>query len=259
MNSIEKITWILKRLGEPPYEMGLSTLSKEMGYGRSGIFKILAVLIKENFVSQDPETKRYSLGPVLFRLGNIYKTEKNLLEIAEPVMKNLLKISGESVGLCIREGDNAVLAHQVVSDQHLRFEGKIGTRLAPNRGAQGKLMAAYETEERIREILSTATFEKRTPRTLTRPEELAREYEKIRSLGYSLSDEESYPGIRAIAAPIRNRHGEIWASIAIAGPTVRLSMETLQELVPLVLDAASKISEGFGYHQKTKETQAEIS
>ncbi|MBN1334068.1 MAG: IclR family transcriptional regulator [Synergistales bacterium] len=249
MNSTEKITWILKRLGEPPYEMGLSELAKEMGYGRSGIFKILGVLLSENFVNQDPETRKYSLGPVLFRLGNIYKTEKNLLEIAEPVMRELLEISGESVGLCIREGDNAVLAHQIVSDQPLRFEGKVGTRLAPNRGAQGKLMTAYEPDERIRDVLASTRFDKRTPYTLTEPDELLHEYEKIRSRGYSLSDEESFPGIRAIAAPIKNRHGKVWASIAIAGPTVRLTDERIQELIPEVIQAAWKISEGFGYKE----------
>lgn len=248
MNSIEKITWILKRLGEPPYEMGLSELSKEMGYGRSGIFKILSVLVKENFVYQDPENRKYTLGPVLFRLGNIYKTEKNLLEIAEPVMRDLLNLVEESVGLCIREGDNAVLAHQLVSDQLLRFEGKIGTRLAPNRGAQGKLMTAYESAERIQEVLYSTKFEKRTPKTMTEPDELLEEYERIRSRGYSLSDEESFPGIRAVAAPIRNRHGKVWASIAVAGPTVRLTMKRIDEIIPLVINAAERISEGFGYH-----------
>lgn len=249
MNSTRKITWILKRLGEPPYEMGLSELSREMGYGRSGIFKILSVLSKENFVSQDPETKKYSLGPVLFRLGNVYKSEKNILEIAEPFMEELLGATHESVGLCIREGDIAVLAHQIVSDQQLRFEGKVGTRLAPNRGAQGKLMTAYEPEERIRAVLASTSFKKRTPYTLTEPDVLLEEYEKIRSRGYSLSDEESFPGIRAIAAPVRNRHGKVWASLAIAGPTVRLTDERIEEFIPVVIDAARKISEGFGFKE----------
>lgn len=253
MNSTEKVIWILKRLGEPPYEMGLSDLAREMGYPRSGVFKVLAVLLQENFVNRDPETKKYTLGPVLFRLGSIYRTEKNLLEIAEPLMRDLVAFSGESVGLCIREGDRAVLAHQVVSEQPLRFEGKVGTLLAPNRGAQGKLMAAYEPQERIREILASAPLEKRTPRTLTDPGVLMAEFERIRRRGYALSDEESFTGIRAIAAPVRNRHGRIWASIALAGPTVRLSEERINELIPEVIRAADRISEGFGYHRPNVE------
>ncbi len=246
MNSTEKVTWILKRLGETPYEMGLSELSKEMGYPRSGIFKILGILMQEHFVAQDPETKKYSLGPVVFRLGSIYRTEKSLLEITEPIMRDLVTFSGESVGLCIKEGDRAVLAHQIVSQEPLRFEGKIGTLLAPNRGAQGKLMAAYEPEEHIEAILATTTLERRTPQTITDPQKLREEFEKIRLRGYALSDEESFPGIRAIAAPVRNRHRKVWASIALAGPTVRLTHERIAELIPEVIRAADKISQGFG-------------
>jgi len=205
MNSFEKVSWILKRLGEPPYEMGLSELAREMVTGRSGVHKIMTVLIRENFVIQDPQTKKYSLGPALFRLGNTYKQERSILEVAEPCMRELAQKTGESVGLCIREGDIAVLAHQVVSDQPLRFEGRIGSRLAPNRGAQGKLMAAFEPEERIREVLLSTTLEQRTHKTITDAEKLLEELREIREQGYALSDEESFIGIRAVAAPVRNR------------------------------------------------------
>jgi IclR family transcriptional regulator, KDG regulon repressor len=250
MNSFEKVTWLLKRLGEPPFEMGLSEMAKEIGTGRSGLFKIMGVLLKDNFVVQDPQTKKYSLGPVLFRLGNTFKQEKSILEIAEPHLRELAARSGESVGLCIREGDIAVLAHQIVSDQPLRFEGKIGSRLGPNRGAQGKLMAAYEPEERIREILLSTPLEARTPNTITDPERLFGEFSLIREQGFATSDEESFEGIRAIAAPVRNRHGEVWASLAIAGPTVRLTTNQVNEFLPIVIETADKISSGFGYRKQ---------
>jgi len=249
MNSFEKMAWLLKRLGEPPFEMGLSEMAGEMGTGRSGIFKIMMVLLRENFVVQDPLTKKYSLGPVLFRLGNTYKQEKSILEVAEPFLRDLASRSGESVGLCIREGDIAVLAHQIVSDQPLRYEGKIGSRLGPNRGAQGKLMAAYEPEERIREDLFSGPLESRTPKTITDPDVLLQEYAMIRKQGFATSDEESFEGIRAIAAPVRNRHGEVWASLAVAGPTVRLTNIRLNQLIPFVVETADRISSGFGFRK----------
>ncbi len=111
LNSIEKVLWLIKRLGEPPYEMGLTELSREMGYGKSGVYKILSVLMAEKFVSQNPDNKRYYLGHILYRLGNVYIEQKRIWEVVEPIMREIVKITGETVSIGIREGDDTILAH----------------------------------------------------------------------------------------------------------------------------------------------------
>ena len=85
MNSTEKIIWLLKRLGEPPYTISLTELSKEIGFSKSGIYKILLTLVSEGLVIQDMNTKKYSLGPALFRLGNIYSEQKGIKDISFPI------------------------------------------------------------------------------------------------------------------------------------------------------------------------------
>jgi DNA-binding IclR family transcriptional regulator len=71
---------------------------------------------------------------------------------------------------------------------------------------------------------------------------------EVRQKGYALVDEEFIRGVRGIAAPIFNFKGEIEAAINIpvfAGAISRKKL--IKEFLPLLKDAAEKISIARGY------------
>jgi DNA-binding IclR family transcriptional regulator len=245
MNSTEKVTWILKRLGEIPYEIGISDIADEMGHSRSGVHKILATLVRERFVSQDRRSRKYSLGPALSRLAISYKGDRSIIEVADPVMRDLLEKTGESVGLCVKEDGVPILVHKVVSSQPLRLDNQIGTVINLNRGAMGKVIAAFEPEEEL-DVLLGKPMEKWTERTIQDPGILKEEYRLIRERGYAISSEEVIPGILAIAAPLFDRNRQCWAALTVGGPTVRLDRQRMETFAPMVMAAAARISENLG-------------
>ena len=62
----------------------------------------------------------------------------------------------------------------------------------------------------------------------------------MREAGYAVAVDELEVGLTAAAAPIRNAHGDIVASMSISGPTFRLTDEQLDEAVPLLVAAADR-------------------
>ncbi len=66
--------------------------------------------------------------------------------------------------------------------------------------------------------------------------------------GWAIDDEERTPGMRCIAAPIYNEHGEAFARLSVSGPTVRVSDERVGELGPMVKRAAEEITKSIGGH-----------
>lgn len=247
MNSTEKVLWILNRLGQPPYEIGLIELAKERGFGKSGIYKILSILVREGFVCQNPETKKYHLGPVLYSLGNVYFNQKGFLEIAKPVMQSINQITCETVSLGILEGDKAVLAYTIVSPYSVKVQNTVGKIFPINAGSTGKLLTAYLEPEKIKELLEKSVLEKRTPYTIVDKERLWKEYEKIRSQGYAISDEENTLGGYAVSAPIRDKSGKVFACLTIALPKSRLTPEKKVEYIELICRGAEEISRKLGF------------
>ncbi len=120
MNSHEKLIRILKRFGEPPYEMGITELSREMGVSKSGIHKIIRSLVQESLLVQNPSTRKYSLGPLVFRLGNVYSDSKGIWDVSHTIMHSLADRTGASVLIGIREGDDPILAYKLgIGDKYI--------------------------------------------------------------------------------------------------------------------------------------------
>ena len=47
-------------------------------------------------------------------------------------------------------------------------------------------------------------------------------------------------GLAAAAAPIRNAHGDVVASMSVSGPTFRLTPERLETVVQQLVEAAAR-------------------
>lgn len=114
MGSLDKSLFILKRLGDPPYEFSLAELASFSGIGKSGAFKILKTLQKHNFVIQDFVTKKYHLSPIMIRLGNVYGRLKGIEEITKPVLSYISRTLGETTYITVWEGDRAFAAYKNV-------------------------------------------------------------------------------------------------------------------------------------------------
>ena len=68
--------------------------------------------------------------------------------------------------------------------------------------------------------------------------------------GYAVAVDELEIGLTAAAAPIRNAHGDIVASMSVSGPTFRLTDERLEEAVPMLVAAATEVSHRLGWGQR---------
>ena len=67
----------------------------------------------------------------------------------------------------------------------------------------------------------------------------ASELDRVREQGYAVAVDELEVGLTAVAAPIRNAHGDVVASMSVSGPTFRLAPERVDEVVPLLVEAAA--------------------
>ena len=72
----------------------------------------------------------------------------------------------------------------------------------------------------------------------------------MRAAGYAIAVDELEVGLTAVAAPIRNAHGDIVASLSVSGPTFRLDEERVDEVLPALLEAAGEISHRLGLAER---------
>ena len=60
----------------------------------------------------------------------------------------------------------------------------------------------------------------------------------------------SEPGLRAIAAPVRNHTGSVIAALGVAAPVQRMTKKVMQDSVPDVIATAAAVSARLGYERR---------
>jgi len=219
---------------------GVTELAQRAGLTVSTTHRLARTLAEAGLLIQDPRTERYQLGPGLVVLGG--KAERRLgYRQALPLLEELAAVTGESINLGIRAGNEVRVVLDVVSRQPLRFSQEPGSRVPMHVSAMGKCLLAggADIDDQIERL---GDLVRATHRTITDRDQLRAELELVRARGWALNDEERNPGVRAIAAPIRHPDGGVVGAVAIQGPTIRITDDRLPELAALLDKATHRIA-----------------
>jgi DNA-binding IclR family transcriptional regulator len=141
-----------------------------------------------------------------------------VVRLGAAVARDLQATSGNVVHLAVPSYRSAL--------RLLRVNGDAGSRpqlrdLAPAHAtAGGKLLLAYR--DRWRESVLERPLDPVTASTVIEPDAVRAEAEATRARGFATEDGEFRPGVRAIAAPVRDRFGDVVAALAVSGGAAEL-------------------------------------
>ncbi|WP_245884017.1 IclR family transcriptional regulator [Hartmannibacter diazotrophicus] len=246
LSSVTTAIRLLKAFSEEEPEIGVSALAERLGIAKSTVHRLAVTLVAEGLMEQNAETERYRLGVGLFGLGTLVRRRMELSSEARPYLFDLRERTGETVLLGIPTETEIMYIYNLESRQALSMRSDIGVRRPGYCTAVGRAIFAYAPEETIDQLL-TPPLAGRTGQTITDPAALRAILADVRQQGFAIEDEESEPGIRCVAAPIRRSDGAIAGAVGVAGPSVRLSLEKLNDLSATVMATATSISARLGY------------
>jgi IclR family pca regulon transcriptional regulator len=250
--SLERGLAILSSFHSDRPLLGVSELSRDLDLSRSTAHRYVSTLAKLGYLQQDPESKRYRLGPKVLDLGFSALNSMDLLEISAPYLRRLSDETQRTVNLAILDGIDVVYIERYRTPQQgqreIDLNLHVGARLPAYCTAMGKAILAFLPEDRLAELIERIDFAPRGPNTLTNARAFRTELEKIRATGISVNDEELAYGLRSIAAPIHSHSGEVLAALNLAVHRTIVSMdELIARFGPAVTKTAHDISLSMGH------------
>lgn len=234
VRAVERALDILDCFGPSRLELSLTDIAKRIGLAMSTTSRIVATLEKRGFLSRSRETQRYALGPHIAQIGVLGFTNVDLRRAAHPFMFALNETYNEGVSLYVVQDNLRVCIERVESTQPLRRVVNIGDRHPLTRGAAGRVLLAYLSEEKRRELLEKDPF--------TTEDALA----ELRHSGFTVSLGEREEGVTSIASPIMNAQHEVVAALAMSGPSVRFEGPGFDDKISKVKRTAEQISAALG-------------
>jgi IclR family transcriptional regulator, KDG regulon repressor len=237
LSSVANAILLLKAFSDEHSELGISALAERLHLAKSTVHRLASTLVEAGMLEQNA-SGQYRLGLAVFELGSLVRRKLDLSFEAKPWLMTLREQTGETVDLSILDHDGVVCVNFLESQKVNRISSGIGLRKPVHCTAEGKVLIAFQPPQVIDRIVGAA-HERRTPRTLTDPAALRQELAKVRARGYAIDDEEYEPGVRSIAAPVRDDTGNSIAAVGVTGPAQRLTKNRLA-IIGRHVDAAAK-------------------
>jgi DNA-binding IclR family transcriptional regulator len=246
--SVHKAFDVLEAFDLQHEELGVSELARKLTLHKNNVFRLLATLETRGFVEQNKRTGNYRLGLKTFEVASVFLHHLGIRRQAHSVLQELVHRCNETAYLAVLDGGGVVYVSMHETAHPVRVVPRLGRRLPAYCTASGKSQLAFESEDRLDEIFRGYAFQRLTENTITRYADLFAHLKEVARRGYAIDNEEWEPGVRCVAAPVRDYTHRVVAALGLAGPATRLSMERIEaELVPLVKEGAARVSQRLGY------------
>ncbi len=244
LSSVSKALQVLDTFSDDQPELSVTEISKLLHSHKSSISRILITLASEGFVEKNPDNQKYSLGLKMLDLAGRVMNRFDLRDHAAPLMEALAQCLEEIVHLSILDKNEIVYLDKKGQGQALTVSTKAGGRSPAHASAMGKVLLSGLSEAALESVLPAFPLTRFTPATITEKPELLKELSKVRDQGFGVDDEETFPGIRCVAAPIYGAGGTIVAAISATVPKQRMGLRRMKEIREQVIETAQRISEG---------------
>jgi IclR family transcriptional regulator, pca regulon regulatory protein len=188
----------------------------------------------------------FALTPRVLDLGLTYVQALGLWEVARPHMERLVARTGESTSIAQLDGSDIVYVARVAVPKLITLAVSIGTRFPAAPTSLGKVLLAGLAPDVLDRALAEPSRADVRARWQPERAELDAVLREVRARGWALTDEQLAPGIRSVAAPLRDGDGRVLAAMNVTVHAAETSLETLVgDYLPLLLQAAGEISADF--------------
>jgi IclR family pca regulon transcriptional regulator len=228
--------------------MTLSEVAVATGLARPTARRILLTLESLGYARNSLGS--FTLTPRVLELGLTYVRSLGLWDVARPHLERLVERTGESSSIAQLDGSDIVYVARVAVPKIIALRVEIGTRFPAPQTSLGKVLLAGLDADELDVVLAEPSRSGVRARWQPDRAELDAVLRDVRAKGWALTDEQLAPGIRSIAAPLRDGAGRVIAALNVTVHAAETSVATLTgDHLPLLLHTAADVSADFARYQ----------
>jgi DNA-binding IclR family transcriptional regulator len=222
----------------------LGELSEQLDVHRSTVLRLLQTMESQGFTRREPDGA-WSVGYGLVGIAAEVLNRLDVATAAHTEVRSLASRFGHTIHLAELIDDEVLYVDKVEGEGALRMGSRVGRPAKLHSSGVAKAILAFNP--RREEFVDRIEFIRFTPQTITTRAAYLRELDHVVERGFAVDDREHEEYLSCLAAPIRNRHGEVVASVSITALTAIESPDKLRERAPELISAADRISHTLGH------------
>lgn len=247
MSSVERVLDLLGTISRRPRGASLKEISAELELPPPSVHRLLRTCVERGFCDQDPDSLRYLPGPGLVDLARATLEEHDIVSASAIELRHLRDQTGEIAFLTTMVGVAATCVAVEPSDRPVRLHIQLGLRMPFHASAAARAILAFRPEQEAKRLLGNEELVAFTDNTPTTIDDALDRLPQVREDGYASSYSELDENTIGVAAPVRDRQGEVTSSLCVALPLARFPISEQAEVAKEVIAAAERVSISRGW------------
>ncbi len=236
---------IMEKIVESERPLSSAYLAEMLALPKATVHRIAQQLEGEGYLQREPVSRRFVAGRRLRDFSLAVLSNAVLGAPRHAVLQALAEEIGETCNCTMLDGNQIIYFDRIEANWPYRIHLPPGSRLPLHCTASGKLFLASMTVAQRQQLLTSAPLKRHTERTITDPQQLESELQRIAEQGYGVDNEELLPGMVALALPVTDDSERICFTVAVHAPTVRKPLEELRQYLPALRRAAAALSASY--------------
>jgi IclR family transcriptional regulator, KDG regulon repressor len=246
--TVERATFVLACFSAAEPHLTLADLAARLDLHPSTLYRYVASLQDAGLLERDRRRGGYQLGPRVIELAGIALNQIEVRKHAFDELEALRDESGLLTNLGVLFEGDVLHIDQAWPRGVPRMYTTIGRRAVAHCTAMGKVLLAHRQWPEVCALIERFGWRPYTPQSINDFARLKSVLALVRERGYAIDEQERRPGVRCIAAPIRDYSGEVIAALSVSGANDMLLTEHREPLVLRVREAADRVAYRLGYH-----------
>lgn len=238
-----RLLLILEEIARRGVPQKPSDLVQAIGLPKPTIHRLLQTAEAEEFLQRDLDGRSYAPGPRLRAMAVHTISSQRLRTARLAILQAVAEEIGETCNLAIPEREGMIYLDRVETKWPLRIQLPVGTQVPFHCTASGKMYLSSLNARTLKGFLSARALEPRTDHTITEPEALRRELDRIRKTGHSTDNEEFMDGMTAVAVAVHDGQDRLVATLSAHAPDQRQSLQDLEGHLDVLKRGAAQLTE----------------
>jgi IclR family pca regulon transcriptional regulator len=222
---LEKGLAVIEAFDQERPRLTISEVAERTGLTRAAARRYLLTLTHLGFVHQ--ERKMFALAPRVLRLAQSYMHSARLPRVVQPALVELANTLKEASAASVLDDADVICIAATSAGRYVSATLQPGIRVPAYCTANGRVLVAALPQAESAAWLARQTLPSLTPHTITRPERLHAELQRVREQGYATVDQEMELGMRTLSVPLANWRGDTVAAINLTVHSSRMSIDEL--------------------------------
>jgi IclR family pca regulon transcriptional regulator len=249
VESLRKGLEVMEAFSSHRPRLRLQEVAQRTNQPKATAYRLLRTLMSLGYIRYDQSTMEFYLGPRVMSLGFTVLSSMDLREVAQPYLEELSAKTKQNVNLGILDRTDVIYIERIKKRRILNIDLFVGSRLPAYSTSIGQAILAFLPMDELEELIDLMVGDELVAADIgSHGETLKEKLAQVRRQGYALNDQETFIGLRALAAPLFGKDGRPEGAVNVAAFSQLTTREDLlQNYLPWLLSAVASISRSRGF------------